>query len=80
MDFLNEIVIVSKRRIGKIFSVLGLIAMFLSGACAELDRLSNDTGLGGFVVDTVFTAGLQMDEPQIVDSRKGHQYRVFGTY
>lgn len=68
MDFLNEIVIVSKRRIGKLFSVLGLIAMFLSGACAELDRLSNDTGLGGFVVDTVFTAGLQMDEPQIVDS------------
>ena len=70
MKFLNGIVIVSKRKIGKLFTVFGVIAMLLSGACTGLDRLSNDTGLGGFVVDTVFTAGLQMDEPQIVDSQR----------
>ena len=68
MKFLNGIVIVSKRKIGKLFTVFGVIAMLLSGACTGLDRLSNDTSLGGFVVDTVFTSGLQMNEPQIVDT------------
>lgn len=68
MEFLNEIVIVLKRKTGKLFAMLGVAAVLSGGACAELDRLSNDTGIGGFMVDSVFTAGLQMDEPQIADS------------